>query len=74
MTHYKCNYLPQTIFHFFLIDFQLNKDFPSEFRVFSPSNHLALLKDWFLKKNVIKEHKTCRLFFAKLYAQIIILL
>ena len=31
---YDCNYLPQTIFHFFLIDFQFNKDFPSKLCIF----------------------------------------
>ena len=31
---YNCDYLPHTIFRLCLIDFQLNKDFPSEFCVF----------------------------------------
>ena len=32
---------------------------------FLPQNHLALLKDWFLKKMLIKSAKTRRLFFRK---------
>ena len=70
---YNCDYLKHSIFRFNLIDFQLYTDFPSQFCVFYPI-HLASLKDWFLKKTVIKRAKTCRLFFTKLYAQIILLL
>ena len=32
---YNCDYLPHTIFRFYLIDFQLKKDFPSELSVFT---------------------------------------
>ena len=32
---YKCDYLPHTIFRFYLIDSHLNTDFPSEFCVFA---------------------------------------
>ena len=35
MWHNTCDYLPYTMFYFFLIDFQLNKDFPSEFAFFT---------------------------------------
>ena len=31
---YDCDDLPQTTFRFYLIDFQLNKDFPSQISIF----------------------------------------
>ena len=31
---YHCDYLPHTTFRFYIIDFQLNTDFPSQFCVF----------------------------------------
>ena len=71
---YNCDYLKHSTFRFNLIDFQLNTDFPSQFCVFLPQNHLASLKDQFLKKMLIKRAKTRRLFFTKLQAQIILLL
>ena len=63
-------------FRFYLIDFRLNYRFPFPIlRFFYPQNHLALLKDRFLKKLLLKRAKTRRLFwFAKLYVQIILLL
>ena len=33
---YNCDYLKHSTFRFNLIDFQLNKDFPSQFCVFLP--------------------------------------
>ena len=33
---FNCDFLPPTTFWFFLIDFQLNTDFPSQFYVFLP--------------------------------------
>ena len=37
VTRRPCNdYLPHTIFRFYLIDFHLNTDFPSQFCVFLP--------------------------------------
>ena len=33
---HNCDYLPHTIFRFYLIDFHLNKDFPSQLYVFLP--------------------------------------
>ena len=36
----------------------LNTDFPSQFCVFLPQNHLALLKYRFLKKNALKKSKS----------------
>ena len=63
---YNCDYLKHNTLRFNLIDFQLNTDFPSQLCIFFlPQNHLASLKDRFLKKNVIKRAKTCRLFFRK---------
>ena len=63
---YNCDYLKHSTLSFNLIDFQLNTDFPSKFLRFLPQNHLASLKDRFLKKMLIKRAKTRRLFFTKL--------
>ena len=54
---YDCNYLTHTTFRFYFIDFQLNTDFPSQFCIFLLQNHLALLKDQFLKKMLLKSAK-----------------
>ena len=62
-----CDYLPHTTFHFDLIDFQLNTDISSQFCIFSPKNHLALLKDRFLKKMLLKRAKTYSFFFSQNY-------
>ena len=35
---YNCDYLKHSTFRFNLIDFQLNKDFPSQFCVFTPKS------------------------------------
>ena len=56
---YNYDYLKHSTFRFNFIDFQLYIDFPFQF-------HLVSLKDWFLKKMLIKRAKTCRLFFTKL--------
>ena len=63
---YNCDYLPHTIFYFYLIDWQLNADFPSQFCVFYLKINYRLLKDGFLKKILLKRAKTRRLFIAKL--------
>ena len=63
---YNCDYLKQSALRFNLIDFQLNTDFSSQFCIFYRKNHLASLKDRFLKKMLIKRAKTRRLFFTKL--------
>ena len=63
---YDCDYLKHSTFRFNLIDFQSNADFPSQFCIFSKKNHLASLKDRFLKKVLTKRAKTRRLFFTKL--------
>ena len=60
---YNCDYLKHNTFRFNLIDFHLNTDFPFQF-CFLPQNHLASLKEWFLKKMLIKRAKTRRLFFT----------
>ena len=62
---YNCDYLKHSTLGFNLIDFQLNTDFPSQFCVL-PQNHLASLKDQFLRKMLIKRAKTRRIFFTKL--------
>ena len=62
---YNCDCMKHSTFRFNLIDFQLNTDFPLQFCVFTV-NHLASLKDRFLKKMLIKRAKTRRLFFTKL--------
>ena len=61
------------------ISFQLNRfsvkyRFPFPILRFLPKNHLASLKDRFLKKILIKRAKSRRLFFTKLQARIILLL
>ena len=64
---YNCDYLKHSTFRFNLIDFQLNKyRFPFPILRCLSQNHLASLKDRFLKKNVIKRAKSRRLFFTKL--------
>ena len=63
---YNCDYLKHSTLRFNLINFQLNTDFPSQFCIFYRKNHLASLKDRFLKKMLIKRAKTRRLFFTKL--------
>ena len=62
---YNCDYLKHGTSHFNLLDFKLYTDFPSQFCVFY-RNHLASLKDRFLKKMLRKRAKTRRLFFTKL--------
>ena len=64
---YNCDYLQYSIFRFNLIDFQLNTDFPSQFCISYRKNHLALLKDRFLKKMLLKRTKTHRFFFSQNY-------
>ena len=71
---YNCDYLKHSTFRFNLIDFHLNTEFYDHFCVFYLKNHLASLKNRFLKKMLIKRAKARRLFFTKLQAQIILLL
>ena len=65
---YNYDYLKHSTLRLNLIDFQLNADFPLKFPIlrFLSQNHLALLKDRFLKKMLMKRAKTRRLFFTKL--------
>ena len=63
---YNYDYLKYSTFRCNFIDFQLYIDFPFQFLCFLPQNHLASLKDRFLKKMLIKRAKTRRLFFTKL--------
>ena len=64
---YNCDYLKDSTLRFNLIDFQLNTErFPFPILRFLPQNHVASLKDRFLKKMLIKRAKTRRLFFTKL--------
>ena len=69
---YNCDYLQQSTFLFQLNLFSVKYRFPFRILRFLPSNHLALLKDRFLKKMFLKRAKTHRLFFSKLSAQIIL--
>ena len=62
---YDYDYLKYSTFRFNFIDFQLYR-FPFPILRFLPENHLAWLKDRFLKKMLIKRAKTRRLFFTKL--------
>ena len=62
---YNCDYLKHSTLRLNLIEFQLNT-FPFPILRFLPQNHLASLKDRFLKKMLIKRAKTRRLFFTKL--------
>ena len=63
---YYCNYLTHTTFRFYIISFQVKIDFPSQFCIFYRKNHLALLKDRFLKKMILKIAKPRCLFFFTL--------
>ena len=58
--------LPYTIFCVYLVDFQLDIDFPSRFCLFYLKFYLkspvALLKDRCLKKMLLKRAKSCLLF------------
>ena len=59
---YHCDYLPHTTFRFYLIDFQLNTDFPSQFCVFhlkSPSVTERLVS----QENAFKKSKNPSPFF-----------
>ena len=51
---------------FLLNQFSVKYRFPFPILHFVPQNHLALLKDRFLKKMLLKRAKTRRLFFVKL--------
>ena len=64
---YNNDYLKYSAFRFNFIDFQLyNYRFLFPILRFLPQNHLASLKDRFLKKMLIKRAKTRRPFFTKL--------
>ena len=58
---YYCDYLTHTTFRFYLNDFQLKYPFSFLILRFLPQNHLALLKDRFLKKILLKRAKTLSL-------------
>ena len=51
---YNCDYLKHITLRLNLIDFQLSSDFRFPILRFLPQNHLASLKDRFLKKMLIK--------------------
>ena len=64
-------YMTNPTFRFYLIDFQLNTDFTSQFFFFFFffflwKKHLALVKDRFVDKMLLKRAKTRRLIFVKL--------
>ena len=52
---YSCDYLPHTTFSFLL--FSVKYRCPVQILHFLSLNHLALLKDWFLKKMLLKRAK-----------------
>ena len=59
---------------FLLNPFSVEFGFPFPILHFLPQNYPVLLKDQFLEKMFLKRAKTCRLFSAKLQANIILLL
>ena len=63
---YNSDYQKHSTFSFQLNQFSVKYRFPFPILRFLPQNHLASLKDRFLKKMLIKRAKTRRLFFAKL--------
>ena len=63
---YNCDYLKHSTLRFNLIDFLVKYRLPFPILRFLPQNHLASLKDRFLKKMLIKRAKTRHLFFTKL--------
>ena len=70
MDTHNYDYLPQTTFRFYLIDFQVNTDFPFHFFLFFFFFFFivkSLLKDWFLKKMLSKRPKIGRLLFLQNY-------
>ena len=70
---YDCDYLHHIKFQ--LIRFSVKYRFPFPIlHFFIVKSPIALLKDRFLKKMLLKTAKTRRLFFAELYAQIDLLL
>ena len=55
-------YLTHTTFRFYLLDFQLNTDFPSQFRVFHGKSPSAPKKIGFSRKCFWKEQKPVAFF------------
>ena len=70
---YNCAYLPDTIFCFCLIVFQLITDSPPQFCVFTVKSPGATQRR-FLKEMLLKRAKTHRLLFSKLQAEIFFLI
>ena len=69
---YHCDYLPHTTFSFYLIDFQLNMDFPSQFcGVFFAVKLPSVTQILISQENAFKQGKNPSPIFAKLLAQII---
>ena len=60
---YNCDYLQHTTFRFYLINFQLNTDFPSRFCVFYRKITKRYSKIGFSRKCFWKEQKTVTFFF-----------
>ena len=54
--HDNCDYLPHTVFHFYLIDFQLNTDFPFQFCVFTVKSP-SVTRRSVSKENAFKKSK-----------------
>ena len=62
-TLYNCDYFLHTIIRFYLIDFQLNKDFLSQFCVFYRKITYRYAQRPASQENALKRAKTCRFFF-----------
>ena len=60
-----CDHLPYTTFHFYLIDFQLNIDFPSQFCVFTVKSPSVTQRS-VSQENAFKKSKNPSPFFRKI--------
>ena len=63
---YDCDYLPHTTFRFYLIDFQLNKDSPSQFGGFFTVKSPNVTQRSVSQENAFKKEQNPSLFFRKL--------
>ena len=52
-----CNYLPHTTFNFYIIDFQLNTDFSSQFCVFTVKSRACVTRRLVSQENAMKKSK-----------------
>ena len=66
-----CDYLPHTTFCFYLINFQFNTDFPSQFCIFFTVKSSSVTQRLVSQENAFKKSKNPLVFFIKLWAQIV---